>query len=240
MAQDVEYAIKLQELDNQIVALKREIAALPRHIAEIEEALVSHQRRLEADEAALNANLKERRRLESGVQDSEEKISKLKNQMLGARTNDQYRAFQHEISFCEQEIRQSEDRILDLMGESETLEENVNKAKAALAEEKQQVDREAQAARERTAADQKRLEELGEQRKQIVAAMTPKVYAAYEHARKKFHGTALAEGVNGRCMACNIAMRPQLFQDLKSGKELLVCENCGRLLYYKPPVEPEP
>ena len=39
--------------------------------------------------------------------------------MLGAKTNEQYRAFQNEIGFCEQAIRKAEDRILDLMAEGE-------------------------------------------------------------------------------------------------------------------------
>ena len=44
--------------------------------------------------------------------------------MLQAKTNEQYRAFQNEIGYCETEIRKSEDRILDLMGEAEPLEKN--------------------------------------------------------------------------------------------------------------------
>ena len=48
-------------------------------------------------------------------------ISKLKNQMLGAKTNEQYKAFQNEIAYAEGEIRESEDRILDLMEQSELL-----------------------------------------------------------------------------------------------------------------------
>jgi len=45
----------------------------------------------------------------------EQKISKLKGQMVEAKTNEQYRAFQSEIDFCQAEIRKLEDRILDLM-----------------------------------------------------------------------------------------------------------------------------
>ena len=42
------------------------------------------------------------------------------------------RAFQNEIDFCQKEIRKSEDRILELMGESEPLDKNVKAAEAAL------------------------------------------------------------------------------------------------------------
>src|ERR1044071_9597654 len=112
----------LQTLDMRMAELEKEIAALPKHIAEIEKALDSHLRRLEADRAALTANQKERKKLEGDIQVQEQKISKLRDQMLSAKTNEQYRAFQNEIEFCQKEIRKAEDRILDLMAESEPLE----------------------------------------------------------------------------------------------------------------------
>ena len=121
MHPDVETAIQLQGLDQRILALKKEIATLPVHIAEIEKALDVHTRRLEADRAALAGNQKERKRLEGEIQVQEQKISKLKDQMLQVKTNEQFRAFQTEIEYCQNEIRKFEDRILELMGESEPL-----------------------------------------------------------------------------------------------------------------------
>lgn len=49
----------------------------------------------------------------------------------------------------------------------------------------------------------------------------------------------MAEAVDGRCTACNIAMRLQFFQDLKKGDQILACESCQRILYYNPPVAAE-
>ena len=136
MIPDLLLAIHLQSLDQGIAELEREIAALPKHIAEIERQLDQHLRRLEADRSALSGNQKERKKLESDVQLEEQKISKLKDQMLQAKTNEVYRAFQHEIEFCEKEIRKFEDRILDLMSESEALEKNVRAAEVVAEDRK--------------------------------------------------------------------------------------------------------
>src|SRR5437879_283192 len=135
MLPDISLVVRLQEIDNRIAELTREVSSLPRHIAEIEKKLESHQRKLEADRAALAANQKDRKQLEGDIQIQQQKISKLKDQMLEAKTNEQYRAFQHEIEFCEKEIRQAEDRILELMGESEPMERNVKTAAGALKQE---------------------------------------------------------------------------------------------------------
>jgi predicted nucleic acid-binding Zn-ribbon protein len=236
MTEQLELASRLQAYDQHIAQLQKEIAALPKHIAQIEKALDAHLRRLEADRAALAANQRERKRLEDDVKVNEQKISKLKDQMLQAKTNEQYRAFQHEIEFCEKEIRKAEDKILDLMSESEPLDQNVKKAEAALAQEKKAVEAEKAQARERTAKDEAELKRLREEREQALGALTPEVRSAYERIRKKWNGTVLAEATDGRCGACYISLRPQLFQELRKGDKLVFCESCGRFLFYNPPV----
>jgi predicted nucleic acid-binding Zn-ribbon protein len=239
MLPDLKCVIRLQDLDTRLSELQREIATLPKHIAEIEKKLVSHEKKLEADRAALAANLKDRKRCEGEIQVQEQKISKLKDQMLQAKTNDQYRAFQHEIEFCEKEIRRLEDRILEHMGESEPLEKNVKAAEAALKIEKQQVEAEKAEARERTAVDKKALAELEAERKGIVAEITPALYRQYDRLRKGRNNIAIAEAIDERCMACHMVLRPQYFLDLKKGDQILACENCNRILYYNPPVSIE-
>ena len=66
-------------------------AELRKQIAQIERALESHTRRLEADRAALAANQRERKNIEGNNQLLQQKISKLRDQMSGAKTNEQYK-----------------------------------------------------------------------------------------------------------------------------------------------------
>jgi predicted nucleic acid-binding Zn-ribbon protein len=239
MHPDTNLVIHLQSLDQRISALEKEVAALPKHVAVIEKTLESHLRKLEADRAALTANQKDRKKLEGDIQVNEQKISKLRDQMLQAKTNEQYKAFQHEIEYAEKEIRKAEDRILELMGESEPLDQNVKKAEASLKEEKKAVEAEKTVARERTAVDQSQLDQLRAERKEAVAKVKPAVVKEYERIRKKWNGHAIAEAVGGRCSACQIVLRPQYLQDLRKGDELMTCEVCGRFLYFNPPVHVE-
>ena len=201
---------------------------------------MSHERKLEADCAALSANQKERKQCDIDIQTQDQKISKLKDQMLQAKTNDQYRAFQNEIEFCQNAIRKVEDRILELINESEPLDKNVKVAEAlALKSEKAEVEAEKAQVRERTAVDQKAAEELNKERAAMVAKITPSVYKNYERIRKGRRGVAIAEAADGRCSACNMIIRLQFFQDLKRGDQIMICESCQRMLYYNPPVAVE-
>jgi predicted nucleic acid-binding Zn-ribbon protein len=229
MLPDLQSVIRLQDLDNRVGELTREISALPGHISEIEKKLESHQRKLDADRAALSANQKERKKAEIDIQTQEQKISKLKGQMLEAKTNEIYKAFQNEIEFCEKEIRGREDRILELMTESEPLEKNVKAAEIALGEEKKQVEAEKQGARERTAVDQKALDELNVERVQELRANSqdpqgcgggrshrwPLLYVSHGYAPAVFPG--LAKGRSGDGV-----------RELRTNHVLQPTDSCGR------------
>jgi predicted nucleic acid-binding Zn-ribbon protein len=235
MVPDLRIAIELQDLDSRIRDLQNEVASLPKHIAAIEKVLESHIRRVEADKAALAANQRERKQLDVDIQTQEQKISRLKDQMLQAKTNEQYAAFKHEIDYCEAEIRKCEDSILDRMAESEPLEQSLRKAQAALDEEKRQVEAEKKVARERTAEDKRQLDELKKRRAEVVAPMTSAVNREYERLRRTRKGIAIAEVIEGRCGACNMTLRLQFFQDLRRLDQVMYCETCGRILFYTPP-----
>ncbi|MEX2263340.1 MAG: C4-type zinc ribbon domain-containing protein [Bryobacteraceae bacterium] len=236
MLPDLQSAVRLQEIDNRVAELTREIDALPRHVNEIEKKLEAHQRKLEADRAALTANQRDRKKMESDIQVQEQKISKLKGQMLDAKTNEQYRAFQNEIEFCEREIKKSEDRILELMSESEALEKNVQAAEISLKSEKSQVEAEKQSARDRTGRDKAALAELQATRQGIVKGMSQPVLSNYERIRRTRAGIAVSEAVAGRCSTCHMSIRPQFFQELRRGDRVMYCESCSRILCYSPPI----
>jgi uncharacterized protein len=153
------------------------------------------------------------------------------------KTNEQYQAFQHEIAYIEAEIRKSEDRILDFMEQSEPLEKNVKAAETRLKVEQKEVEAEKARARERTTIDEQALSEQRAERQKIVGQMDAKFYAEYERVRKKTKNTPIADATEGRCSACQIALRPQFFQDLRRQDKIMFCESCGRILTYNPVVD---
>ena len=121
------------------------------------------------------------------------------------------------------------------MTESDPLEKAVKAAEAALSTEKKQVEEEKAMARERTAADQKEIDLLTQERKKILGEMDPKIASEYERIRKGRAGVAIAEVVQGRCSKCNMLLRPQFLQELKRGDAVMVCESCKRMLYVNNP-----
>lgn len=236
MLPDVELLVKLQGLDLRAAEYRKEIALLPKDIAAIEKDLAIHLKKLEAGRASLAATQRERKAVDLEVQTQQQKIAKLRDQMASAKTNEQFHAFQNEIAFCEAAIKKHEDRIVEIMENHERLERGLKAAEASLAAQKADVDQKKEEARSRSAEDQAKLTAVLEERKELLPQLSRQASLTYEKLTKRYQGPVISDATRGDCGACHLVVRPQLFQELRKGDRLILCENCGRLLYYNPPV----
>ena len=231
MYSDLKTLIDLQQIDQQVAELTSQIETFPSKIQAIEKELNDFIHAHEERQQHLSANQKERRDMEGEIQLLRQKISKHKDQLYLVKTNEQYRAMLKEIEGEEANIRAIEDRILEKMIESEELQKLVKEAAGRLDSEKTRVAQEkARLEAEATAGKQER-EGLMRERQELAAKLDGDVLVHYERVRKGRGGMALAEVRNGKCMGCNVLLRPQLYYDVRAGEGLYECENCARILY---------
>ncbi len=233
MLPDIEKLLQLQVADKEIRKLQEEIAALPKRVAVIESKLAGTKAQLEKARAASKADETNRKKFESVIQDLQGKISKYRDQSLEVKTNDQYKALLHEIQFAEQEIRLNEDRILDVMVNVETRDREVKAAEAELKAETAEIEKEKEEARKITAADEAKLSEWNAKRDGLRGSISDDLLRHYERVMK-FRGSGLAEVRDHKCMGCQVMLRPQTYNEVRNGEQLVVCESCQRILHFDP------
>lgn len=239
MNPDLENLIKLEQVDREIARLSAEVAALPKRVADIEHQLSDAKARVEQARTAIKSQEQKRRSLESDIQSYQQKIAKFRDQSLDVKTNEQYRALMHEIEFAQQEIRKAEDKILEIMEGAELFDRQIKASEAELKTQSVQVDKEKEEARCLTAKDEARLQELQGERKQLRSGVSEDLLGLYDRVLKA-RKTALAEAREQRCTACFVLLRPQKWNEIKAGGEVLTCDSCGRILFYDPAHEPPP
>lgn len=226
----------VQEADQDIARLRREIDALPRHLSDLEKKLSTQKLALEQVEKAIKEEEAKRRRLESDIKDQQQKIAKFREQTSSVKTNEQYAALQHEIGFAEAEIRKIEDREIESMERSEQLETQRKAARQDLADQARVVELEKEAAHATSAQQQSKLAALLDERTRLRATIDENLLTRFDRIAAA-RGTGVARVQGQRCLACQMALRPQVWNQVRAG-ELLPCESCARLLYYDPALEP--
>ncbi len=236
MLSELQNLLELQKADREILRLSDEIAALPKRVAAIEEQLAGTKAVLEKAKAAVKTDDAARRKYESTILDLQQKISKYRDQMLDVKTNEQYRALQHEIDFSNQEIRSIEDKILELMVNAESRDKQVRAAEADLKAETAEIDKEKEQARQRTAEDERELAEWKAKRDQYRAGVPSDLLQHYDRV-VRLRKTGLSEVRNQKCMACQVMLRPQTYNEVRSGEQVIICDSCQRILYFDPASE---
>lgn len=174
----------------------------------------------------------ERRRAEAELADHQEKQKKYQGQLRSVQSSREYGAVLNEIDGVEKQIRSTEDRIL-------ALDEEIENAKKDLATREESLPRETEEHEEKLKdwrATQRRIdEELAAARAEIQdleKQIPPRERSEFHRLVEKKGGLAIVRVVNASCSACHVKVRPAAMQILKSGREIVYCDSCKRILYW--------
>jgi len=236
MHPDLEKMIVLQVHDVEAKRLRDEMVALPKHVASLETKAkaTEGQRAVIIDLIAKEEAL--RHRQESDVKDQQAKIARTRKHMDLATTTVQVTAFEHEIAFAQAEVGRLEDAEIESMERSEGFDAQKLLANQAVEDSNATLERERLRAAETIAQDKIALAAVEEKRKAVRAEINESALSNYDRIAKA-KGTAVAEALNQKCMACQMMVRPQRWNDLRdrgNDETMMTCESCGRLLYYDP------
>ncbi len=236
MHPDLERMIPLQGVDLELKRLREELAALPRHVAGLAALSAAGQAAVLRLDEQLAAEEKLRRSLESDIADRRAKGARARRQMDAATTAVQITALEHEIGFSLSEVTRLEDLELESMVRTETLTVERGRAAEDAAAAEARLERERMRAAETIERDQVAVVRLEGERTELRAGVSEGSLAMYDRVQKG-RGTALAEGVEGKCSACQMMVRPQKWNDLRDRSDhesMITCETCGRLLWWDP------
>lgn len=234
MHPSIKHLIELQTIDLRLNELRALLAGYPKRLAEADARVEAARRELAAAKEALTNSLKDRKKFEMDVDQWKEKARKYKDQLYEVKTNEAYKALQHEIQGAEAEIAKAEDHLLERMVAGEEYERQVKAAERALKEVEASAQGDRQNLEAEQAAAQKELEKDTAERQRAVATIPEDLLDLYQRIARRHNGIALAEVRDETCTLCRVRVRPHVFQELRreNSHEIFHCESCTRILYY--------
>ncbi len=234
----IPHLIELQRVDHQIAVLRAELDGFPKRIREAEAQLGSARADVASTKEAHAQIIAERKKFEFDAQQWKDRARKYRDQSGAVKTNEAYKALQHEIANAEAEVAKADDRQLEVMMAAEEVERRVKIAEARLKEAEQAVAAERKEIQAQGAEKKNQLEAASAEREKIIAPVPEDLRELYARVAKRHNGTAMAEARDGQCRGCGMRVLPHILQELRTetNEEVFRCESCGLILYTLEPI----
>lgn len=231
MHAELEQLLVLQDRQQKIKQIETEIKTLPLQKNNLEAQLAASAASVEALKQKARQVEIDRKRLELDVGTRAESIARLKTQQYQTRKNDEFQAMGHEIERYENEIRKIEDEELELM-------EQVDKLKAELgADEKKATTTKESISRQMTDLEAKsktlesRLEDLTRERAELAGKIDEDLLSRFERLFASKGDAVVVALEHEVCTGCHMKVTTATAARVRAGKEIVSCEQCGRILY---------
>jgi uncharacterized protein len=228
---ELEQLLILQSRQQKIRQIQTEIKTMPQQRQNLEAQLAASAAALNALKSKGQHLEMDRKKLELDAGTRRESINRLKTQQYETRKNDEFRAMGNEIERYEKEIQAIEDQELELMDQAE-------KVKAEFAAE----DKKAAGARDSIARQMADLDEKGKaldgqlaqltaERAELAAKVEEDLLNRFERLFASKGDAAVVALEHEVCTGCHMKVTTQTAHRVKNGKEIVSCEQCGRILY---------
>jgi len=232
MHPDLEHLIHLQQLETAAEAARRTIADEPQQHRDLDAKLAAAQQALEDERQRLAANQAARRDIEKELALHQGRLSKYRDQLMAVKTNREYQAMQKEIETAQHEILAFEEKMLERMIEHDEITAHVKQAEAGFTAQKKAFEEERQALARRAAEAAESLTTIAAERAVAVGKISAPTLVMFERIVKHRGTLAVVEVKEGRCTACQVRVRPQVYNELRRSELVFQCESCQRILYF--------
>jgi uncharacterized protein len=232
---------ELQGLDQLIAALQSELAGLPKRMRDADAQLTGARAAVNNAKVVHSQTLTEKKKFELDVEQWKDRAKKYRAQSASVKTNEAYKALQHEIANADAEASQSEDKVLTQMMALEESENRVRHFEADLKEAERAIAVEKKNIEAQYGDEKRKLDAALVKREEVALKIPEDLLELYTRISKRHPGTVMAEVRDHQCKGCGMRVLPHVLQLLKTDhdEEVFRCETCGRILYTLEPIPPE-
>jgi uncharacterized protein len=228
---ELEQLLVLQDRDQKIKQVQAELKTIPQQQKTLEAQLASSAAGLEALKQKTRQVEVERKKLELDVGTRTDTISRLKTQQYETRKNDEFQAMGHEIERYAKEIQKIEDQELELMVQADQLKEQVLADQKRTSTANESVGRQMSDLESKAKLLESRLEKLRKERTDLAANVDEDLLNRFERLFASKGDAAVVALEHEVCTGCHMKITTQTAVRVKAGKEIVSCEQCGRILY---------
>jgi predicted nucleic acid-binding Zn-ribbon protein len=228
---ELEQLLVLQDRDQKIRQIRNEIKTLPLQRQNLEAQLAASVAGVEALKQKGRQVEVDRKNLELDVGTRTASIARLRTQQYETRKNDEFQAMGHEIERYENEIRKIEDAELELMVKADTLKAELEAEDKKAAATKNSIARQLTDLEEKSKTLEGRLQDLNRERAEVATKVDEDLLDRFDRLFASKGDAVVVALEHDVCTGCHMKVTTATAMHARVGKEIVSCEQCGRILY---------
>jgi uncharacterized protein len=228
---ELEQLLVLQDRQQKIRQIENEIRTVPLQRKNLEAQLAATLAALEGVKQRARQVEIDRKNLELDVGTRQQSIARLRTQQYETRKNDEFQAIGHEIQRYEKEIAAIEDQELELMDQADKLKSEVSVEEKKTGAAKESITRQLHDLDEKSKTLEARLEELKKERETLAGTIDEDLLDRFDRLFASKGDAAVVALEHDVCTGCHMKVTTATANLVKAGKEIVSCEQCGRILY---------
>ena len=219
-----EVDLSLDEVNGRIAEVERELEARL-SLGRLEESLAETRNRLQETQS-------DHRDLQQDATRLRDRVNYLEGQLYGGEIVNprELETLQLEVNNTRHQLEQVDVRLLELSLQAEDAHGRIADQEQQLAETQSAWETRQVQLWDELEGLTKRQESLDQERKVMAAGLDAVELTRYEGLRKSKGGQAVARVMRGLCLACRMSLPTQHLQRVRSGRQTVLCNSCGRML----------
>jgi len=231
MNTDIKKMIELQHLWDQVLdarntmeRAKKSILHCERNVAELKDEIKTIEKKLQAARADSDSS-----ELELG--DIEQKITNLGKRRNQLKTQKEVEALDHELDKKNNEKDLLEEKLINAMELTESLEKELSLKSSQLADTRAQADNDIEMLKQKIELANEDENNNKSQFDEGINDVSPEYRSRFFKLTGSEHGKAIVPIKGEICQGCNFQVPVSIVMELGENEKPVICTNCGRYIY---------
>jgi uncharacterized protein len=225
--------LDLQKLDIQIRDLRLKQELLEKSLSEEKVHYSSDKEEFEKEKSKLQKIQTDIKRFDIETESLQEKKKKLEAQQAAVKTNQEYKALSKEILDVCAEVDQTDESMIKKMDELDVEKKRLETLGASLKEQEAKLKRDIGVIETDIKSILNEIALLEQKRQVIAPEIDSATIRVYQKVFTRTGGPAIVPVSNRTCGGCHLSITAQVENLTRRNEELILCENCSRILYFK-------
>ena len=230
-----------QDIDLDIDRLVRAKKDYPQEIQDLQQEIDSLNDQIATTENRVQEIRRNRTTIEGEIEAEREMLSAKETRLLETKNNKEYNAVQAEIEQARARIDNLETEDLQFMTEHDELAPKLEELNASFKEIQAANGARIDDIQQKFDSIESDIAEHEKKRNEALNGIDKRSLSVYNRLRKGKNGLAVAhvDHVKFACRGCHKQLPPQKVLEVRRARQMIFCENCGRILVWDPRGEME-